>query len=38
MLAILKLLYKHTQQLICSKFSLKMPQYLKYVAAVPYDL
>jgi len=22
----------------CSKFSLKMPQYPKYLAAVPYDL
>ena len=35
---ILKFFYKQTQQWICSKFSLKMPQYLKYLAAVPYDL
>jgi len=37
-LTILKLFYNHTHRWICSKFSLKMPQYLKYPAAVPYDL
>ena len=35
---ILKFFYKQTQQWICSKLSLKMPQYLKYLPAVPYDL
>jgi len=31
---ILKFFYTQTQQWICSKLSLKMPQYLKYLAAV----
>jgi len=35
---VLKFFYKQTQQWIFSKFSLKMPQYIKYLAAVPYDL
>jgi len=35
---VLKLSHKHTQQRICSKFSLKMLQYLRCLATVPYDL
>jgi len=30
--------YKHTEQWICSKFSLKMPQHLKCLATMIYDL
>jgi len=35
---ILKYFYRQTQQWICSKLLLKMPQYLKCLATVPCDL
>jgi len=38
MLTGLKIFYKHTQQSIYSKFSLKMSQHRKCLATVIYDL
>jgi len=38
MLTGLKIFYKHTQQWICRKFSLKIPQHIKCLATVICDL